>query len=441
MTSNSSEKLNKTKYIQRNQQIKDASTTLLQKYVTRINAIKPNGLILLPPDKMHQNNYTIITPMFQLGTNAQDITKLWITEGLISNILNRRSTFCYNKDVINNKPLDIYYSSSDIRMSFEPRFELPERLISRYVPNALSMTTTKYFYDLEALHHIIADGRGWQKGCEADVRVTDLGNVVGRTKDKSAMCGYGVSHNCNVKDIKASNINNDASLKIYYDNRYGEDKSFQISSWLNRSVWTKKQLSSSIQQLMKKMEYYNNNNNNFNNNTIMKSMLNNSILLINELENLYRHHALDYLINRKWPHELAITVLNEIELCFSTLVVNNNISKIGCHKDPPSPFPALLAGPSTYSITNNKWEKVYNGGRLFYLDGLVDLSYCPYDVVMMDGNAPHGVSNIEGVANNIDASRFSIIMFTKCGRQSMKKYGMYDDMYSLEMYNSLFGVD
>ena len=34
------------------------------------------------------------------------------------------------------------------------------------------------------------------------------------------------------------------------------------------------------------------------------------------------------------------------------------------------------------------------GGRLFLADGLVDISYGPTDVVLLDGNIPHGITNL-----------------------------------------------
>ena len=71
------------------------------------------------------------------------------------------------------------------------------------------------------------------------------------------------------------------------------------------------------------------------------------------------------------------------------------------------------------------------GGRLFFADGLVDISYGPTDVVLLDGNIPHGITNLrdlpgQGTTTRPELRRFSVILFSDFKREGMKKHGNYD---------------
>ena len=72
------------------------------------------------------------------------------------------------------------------------------------------------------------------------------------------------------------------------------------------------------------------------------------------------------------------------------------------------------------------------GGRLFLADGLVDISYGPTDVVLLDGNIPHGITNLrdlpgQGTTTRPELRRFSVILFSDFKREKgMRKHGNYD---------------
>ena len=72
------------------------------------------------------------------------------------------------------------------------------------------------------------------------------------------------------------------------------------------------------------------------------------------------------------------------------------------------------------------------GGRLFLADGLVDISYGPTDVVLLDGNIPHGITNLrdlpgQGTTTRPELRRFSVILFSEFKREKgMRKHGNYD---------------
>ena len=57
--------------------------------------------------------------------------------------------------------------------------------------------------------------------------------------------------------------------------------------------------------------------------------------------------------------------------------------------------------------------KKQNGGDLFIADGLLPLSYGPRDIVLLNPNVFHGVTNLQalpGRVNNCQMFRFSYIM-------------------------------
>ena len=73
-----------------------------------------------------------------------------------------------------------------------------------------------------------------------------------------------------------------------------------------------------------------------------------------------------------------------------------------------------------------------SGGRLFIADGLFDLSYGPCDVVLIDGNIPHGITSLSPLPGlgskrgRAPLERFSMIFFSKFKRRKgMLKHGNY----------------
>ena len=120
----------------------------------------------------------------------------------------------------------------------------------------------------------------------------------------------------------------------------------------------------------------------------------------------------------------------------STLLVNENSSRCGIHHDMPTPFPAMILGQGTSTLSpGGSWQPQAAGGRLFLADGLFDISYGPMDVVMLDGNHPHGITNLrdlpgKGGSSRPELKRFSIIMFSTFAREDrMRKHGNYEGMW------------
>lgn len=60
---------------------------------------------------------------------------------------------------------------------------------------------------------------------------------------------------------------------------------------------------------------------------------------------------------------------------------------LGIHRDPPTPTPAAVCGPSNYTLdTDGNWQRLQMGGNLFLADGMFRLDYRPHDFVIFDGN-------------------------------------------------------
>ena len=101
----------------------------------------------------------------------------------------------------------------------------------------------------------------------------------------------------------------------------------------------------------------------------------------------------------------------------------------------PCPFPALIIGQGTSKLVDGSWRSCAQGGRLFLADGLVDISYGPTDVVLLDGNIPHGITNLrdlpgQGTASRPELKRFSAILFSDFKREGhMMKHGNYKGMW------------
>ena len=70
------------------------------------------------------------------------------------------------------------------------------------------------------------------------------------------------------------------------------------------------------------------------------------------------------------------------------------------------------------------------GPRLFLADGLFDISYAPLDAVMLDGNIPHGITNLrdfpgQGGTSRPELERFSVIVTSTFAREGMNCEGSW----------------
>ena len=67
-------------------------------------------------------------------------------------------------------------------------------------------------------------------------------------------------------------------------------------------------------------------------------------------------------------------------------------------------------------------------------DGLIDISYGPRDIVLIDGNLPHGITRLSApkglTGSRAELERFSLIVFSTFKRADrMLKHGNYSPMW------------
>ena len=103
---------------------------------------------------------------------------------------------------------------------------------------------------------------------------------------------------------------------------------------------------------------------------------------------------------------------------------------------------ALLAMALSNLRTGGEWQQQRGGGRLFAADGMFDLSYGPRDVVLLDGNLPHGITRLSApkgtTGSRAELERFSLIMFSTFKRRDrMMKHGNYCPMWQDEWHNAV----
>lgn len=128
---------------------------------------------------------------------------------------------------------------------------------------------------------------------------------------------------------------------------------------------------------------------------------------------------------------------HELYLNFNTLRINQGSSKIGIHRDPTCPLPAVVAGPTIHELDGQGgWRPKARGGRLFLADGLFDLSYGPRDAIILNGNLAHGVTTLRdlpgagGVKGATEIERFSCIVFSDFCKGKVVKEGNYDPTWN-----------
>jgi len=64
----------------------------------------------------------------------------------------------------------------------------------------------------------------------------------------------------------------------------------------------------------------------------------------------------------------------------------------------PRTCSCCVCGPGMSRKGPDGWSLGGAGGRLYLADGLVDLSYGPRDVVLLDGNFAHGITTLRALA-------------------------------------------
>ena len=173
--------------------------------------------------------------------------------------------------------------------------------------------------------------------------------------------------------------------------------------------------------------------------------------LLQHLEKLYRANAIDFLVYRhKWPMDMAKLAMKAMKVETATVMVDD-MRIMSVHRDPGTPIPAAVFGPGTACQTENgKWVEQCKGGRLFLLNGLIDISYSPLDGTFLDGCEPHGPTSLKPLKeeaakkNRKPLKRFSVVMFCRYQKGNGENYGNYNGTWKEEWradIEAIAGVD
>ena len=126
----------------------------------------------------------------------------------------------------------------------------------------------------------------------------------------------------------------------------------------------------------------------------------------------------------RFPEDVCKGMDMGAHLSLATLRLDSNSSKLGAHRDPAGPMPALIGGATTRLLgEGGNWQARAHGGHLVLLDGLFDLAYGPHDLVLLDGNFLHTVTRLRALpgARPPRLERRSVIMFNTWKRVSAGK--------------------
>ena len=106
-------------------------------------------------------------------------------------------------------------------------------------------------------------------------------------------------------------------------------------------------------------------------------------------------------------------------------------NKLGIHTDPSSMLPTLVCGPTVYSWNDETkdWsQRVCDGGRLVLVDGSIYLEYLPQDVIILNGNVLHTITELTqkkgGELVKGGYTRFSVQLYSAFNR-GKNKHGRY----------------
>lgn len=144
-------------------------------------------------------------------------------------------------------------------------------------------------------------------------------------------------------------------------------------------------------------------------------------------EHVYQEHVPAFLRAMGFPEEVCIGMDMTAHLNLATLRLDSTTSKLGAHRDPACPMPALIGGATTYVLgEGTTWQARARGGHLVLLDGLFDLAYGPRDLVLLDGNFMHTVTRLRALptppcTRPPQLERRSFILFNRWKRVSAGK--------------------
>mmetsp|Transcript_6036 Transcript_6036/g.10171 ORF Transcript_6036/g.10171 Transcript_6036/m.10171 type:complete len:498 (-) Transcript_6036:110-1603(-) len=112
-------------------------------------------------------------------------------------------------------------------------------------------------------------------------------------------------------------------------------------------------------------------------------------------------------------------------------LIRQHINKLGIHTDPSNKLPTLICGPTVYlwnDDTKDWTQRVCDGGRLVMVDGAIYLEYLPQDVIILNGNILHTITELtqkkRGKHVKGGYTRFSVQLYSGYNRGN-NKHGRY----------------
>lgn len=283
-------------------------------------------------------------------------------------------------------------------------------IIALVCRNAFSHELALASYAIEIGHNVVSVG--WNQGCEASTFPTKE-SLLGQLNDAKAMKSGGLmaTNVRKVLSIGGNSLIKPKVPRILYKNSNGDVISRPLANHIDRHKWADKGKYSMAKTI--------------------QTFANNQASLVDQyfhrVQQMYIKYVPIYLESRGWAKEAVHNSLESIaaSLLTTTLKVSN-YKQIGIHRDPPTPMFAAVCGHTNYIVKDGDFVRTSNGGNLFLADGMIRLDYSPRDLILFDGNFAHGISNISnpsGIGQKIE--RFSIITFSRWGKEKMKKAGNY----------------
>ena len=244
-------------------------------------------------------------------------------------------------------------------------------------------------WDIALRYHLLTS-KGYSGGCPASLK-HNLQSLDFSLSNSTALASAGLSK-MNIVSVHADNQKStNTSLKAHCINQEGKKSKYTYARWLDFNSM----------------------------NHTDQAKLHEYVHLLSYLHQYYVKKATRFLNNHSISQDYQGTIMDQLndfnKLKFGSALLNENTSKMSMHRDAKSPLPTLLAGSTNYVYNSTKKEfmKKQNGGDLFIADGLLPLSYGPRDIVLLNPNVFHGITNLQalpGRVNNCQMFRFSYIM-------------------------------
>ena len=251
----------------------------------------------------------------------------------------------------------------------------------------------------------------WIKGCETEP-IPIMNKVFSSYNNPTIMKGCGLQQT-NVKKVlgvgpskTAKSLATACRLEYKSKNR-GKKVSRPFGSAIDRHTWKDNTLDKAVKDSPMIQAY------------------------LSRVKELYKECLPSYMESHGFCDDTVTDSIDDIvnAIVFTTVLVTDN-RPLGIHRDPPTPTPAAVCGPSNYiQEANGHWKRSHLGGNLFLADGMFRLDYGPHDFVIFDGNIAHSVSGLRHLpGSNEDRTtleRFSVVASSRWNKESMKDPGNY----------------